>query len=85
MNGSTDLEGVHGAINVLDLEWALSQAARLPRFQLDDEVLRREMRWPFVFMVVFHCPWGYGKSASYNPICMKLQTFYFPLNVWPIV
>ena len=33
------------------------QPARLPRFQPDDEVLRREMRWPLVFMVVFHCPW----------------------------
>ena len=32
VNGSTDLEGVHGAITVLDLKQA-SLCSRLPRFQ----------------------------------------------------
>ena len=41
MNGSSDLEG----------------AARSPRFQLNDGVLRLEMRWQHVLMVVFHCLW----------------------------
>ena len=30
---------------------------RLPDFQPFDEVLHWEMRWPLVFMVLFHCQW----------------------------
>ena len=37
--------------------FGVSQAARSPRFQPNDGVLRRKMRWPFVFMVFFHCLW----------------------------
>ena len=43
MNRSRDLEGVHGSINVLDLEF-VSQAAESPRFQQKDWVLRGELR-----------------------------------------
>ena len=39
------------------LGFGVSQAARSPRFQPNDGVLRQEMRWPHVFMVVFHCLW----------------------------
>ena len=35
--------------------FGVRQAARSPRFQLNDGVLRLEMRWAHVFMVVFHC------------------------------
>ena len=55
MNGSTDLEGVHGSINCVG--FGVGQAARSPRFQTNDGVLRQEMRWPHVFRVVFHCLW----------------------------
>ena len=48
MSGSTDLDGVHGIIN--DVEFGASQAARSPRFQLNDWVLRLEMRWLHVLM-----------------------------------
>ena len=33
------------------------QAARSPRFQTNNGVLRREMRWPHVFRVFVHCLW----------------------------
>ena len=38
-------------------KFGVSQAARSPRFQLNDGVLRREMRWLHVFMLFFHCLW----------------------------
>ena len=56
MSRSKDLEGVHGAIRVLDFECAC-QAAGSARFQPNNGVLRRKMRWPFVFRVFFHCLW----------------------------
>ena len=43
--------------------FGVSQAARSPRFQPNDGVLRREMRWPFVFMV-FSTAYGYGKGGQ---------------------
>ena len=58
MNGSTDLDGVHCITNALNLEQASARLpASLPRLQLNNGVLRWKMRWPFVFMVVFHCLW----------------------------
>ena len=56
MNGSMDLEGVHGMINALDLE-----GSRLPDCQDFSQTMgccmRQKMRWPHVFRVVFHCLW----------------------------
>ena len=52
VNGSTDLEGVHGAVNGFELEWA-RLADGSPRSQPVDGVLWREMRWPHVFIVFF--------------------------------
>ena len=37
--------------------FVVRQAARSTRFQLNDGVLRLEMRWAQVFMVVFNCIW----------------------------
>ena len=37
--------------------FGVGQAARSPRFQTNDGVLRREMRWRHVFMVFVHCLW----------------------------
>ena len=38
-------------------KFGVSQVAKSPRFQLNDGVLRREMRWLHVFMLFFHCLW----------------------------
>ena len=54
MNGSTDLERVHEWQHN-HVEFGVSQAARCPRFQMNDRMLRREMRWPLMFMVFVHC------------------------------
>ena len=43
--------------------FGVSQAARSPRFQTNDGVLRREMRWPHVF-TVFSTAYGYGKGGQ---------------------
>ena len=54
MNGSKTWKGsmAHKRVG-----FGVSQAAGSPRFQPNDGVLRRKMRWPFVFMVFFHCLW----------------------------
>ena len=56
-NGSTDLEGVNDSINLSDLERAGLLVAKSPRFQMNVGVLRRQLTWLFVLMVVFHCLW----------------------------
>ena len=58
MNGSTDLEGVNDSTNLSDLD--LERAGlltRSPRFQMNVGVLRLQLTWLFVLMVVFHCLW----------------------------
>ena len=55
MNRSTDLEGVNDNINVSDLERA--GLLDKPRFKMNDGVLRRQMRMPLVFMVLYHYLW----------------------------
>ena len=51
------MEGVHGTLNALDLERAGLLYLYIARFQLINGVLRWKLRWLFVFMVFFHCPW----------------------------
>ena len=69
MNGSVGLEGVHGSVNALDLD-CLRQTAGSPQFQLNDGVLRLEMRWPHVFLVVFHYLWVWiGRTDVSERVC----------------
>ena len=57
MSRSRDLEQVHGSIlNAFHLV-LVSQAARSPRFQPNDGVMRQKLRWPLVLMVFVHCLW----------------------------
>jgi len=37
--------------------FGVSQAPGSPRFQMNDGVLQREMRWQHVFMAFSHCLW----------------------------
>ena len=53
MNGSVDLDGVHGTIKALDFESARPGC----RFQTNDGGLLQKMRWSYVFMMVI-----YGKG-----------------------
>ena len=55
------MEGVNDNINVSDLERA--GLLDKPRFKMNDGVLRRQLTWLFVLMVVFHCL-GYGKGGQ---------------------
>ena len=56
VSGSKDLVG-RGPWRNKGVGFGVCQAAGSPRFQPNNEVLRRKMRWPFVFRVVFHCLW----------------------------
>ena len=49
-------EGVCGTINMWDI-WS-EPGGQIARYQLNDGVLRQEMRRPFVFVVCFHRLWG---------------------------
>jgi len=50
--------------HALDLKMWCQATRLLPRFELDDGVLWRKMRWPFVFMVFFHCLWVLKKRTD---------------------
>ena len=53
MNRSIDLEGVHGTGHKC-VGFGVSRAARSPRFQPNNWVLRQKMKRTFVLMVFFH-------------------------------
>ena len=59
VNRSIGLEGV-GRSMASETRWIWSepgQAPGSPRFQMNDGVLQREMRWQHMFMAFSHCLW----------------------------
>ena len=68
---SRDLEGVgRRPRQHKRAQFGVSQAAGSPRFWPDDGVLRRKMRWQFVFMACFHCLWVWkGRTDVSEQVC----------------
>ena len=59
--------------NRVGVGFGAGQAARSPRFQTNNGVLRREMRWPHVFRVFVHCLWVWKGRTDVSERVYRLE------------
>ena len=60
------MEGVHGTTNTLDLERARRMKDRPDFSRPNNGVIQRKMRWPFMFMLIYHCHWAWKGRTDVN-------------------